>query len=198
MNDPYETLDVPREATKDAIKRAYRRKAQKAHPDKGGNPDDIVKLNQAYALLSDDSRRERYDKTGADGNAPDDNLLQELAGLMSQVIASVTAVENVDIPSKMRLVIKGSIADLENQKHSLAKEIAKRNKVRERLSVKEGVHNALADVLAGEIASANELINKAQERIARCWKLIERLDDYSYRADAAPAAYSSPFHTSFL
>lgn len=62
--NPYEILDVAKAATKDAIKRAYRRKSQKVHPDRGGSAEEMTKVNQAYKLLTDDSRRERYDRTG--------------------------------------------------------------------------------------------------------------------------------------
>jgi len=63
--DYYETLGVDRGADEEAIKKAYRVKAQKFHPDK--NPGDksseekFKEVGEAYAVLSDPQKRRRYD-----------------------------------------------------------------------------------------------------------------------------------------
>ncbi|MEK7559770.1 MAG: DnaJ domain-containing protein, partial [Patescibacteria group bacterium] len=73
--DYYEILGVAKNASKEDIKRAYRKLAHKYHPDKGGGDEKKFKeINEAYQILGDDSRRTRYDQFGsADfeaGNAP--------------------------------------------------------------------------------------------------------------------------------
>ncbi|MDH7499901.1 MAG: DnaJ domain-containing protein, partial [candidate division NC10 bacterium] len=66
--DYYEVLGIGREATQDQIKRAYRRLAQKYHPDK--NPGDaesgerFKEINEAYSVLSDPEKRSTYDRYG--------------------------------------------------------------------------------------------------------------------------------------
>lgn len=63
--DFYETLGVGKNASKDEIKRAYRRLAHEHHPDKGGGEAAKFKeINQAYEVLSDDVRRAQYDRYG--------------------------------------------------------------------------------------------------------------------------------------
>mmetsp|Transcript_25655 Transcript_25655/g.59304 ORF Transcript_25655/g.59304 Transcript_25655/m.59304 type:complete len:254 (-) Transcript_25655:27-788(-) len=71
MEDPkglYASLGVSRTADQVEIKKAYRRQALQTHPDK--NPDDpdakakFQKICQAYEVLSEESRREMYDRTG--------------------------------------------------------------------------------------------------------------------------------------
>lgn len=57
----YETLGVSEDASKDEIKKAYRRLAMKLHPDKGGDPEQFKKVSEAYEVLSDDDRRAEYD-----------------------------------------------------------------------------------------------------------------------------------------
>lgn len=69
--DYYEVLGVGKGASADEIKRAYRRMAMKYHPDK--NPDDkeaeakFKECAEAYEVLSDPSKRQRYDQFGHEG-----------------------------------------------------------------------------------------------------------------------------------
>jgi DnaJ family protein A protein 2 len=44
----YEALGVPQNATGDEIKKAFRKKAMKDHPDKGGDPEKVVYQNISY------------------------------------------------------------------------------------------------------------------------------------------------------
>ena len=69
--DYYEILGVPRNASKDEIKKAYRKMALKYHPDKNpGDKDAEEKFKEAaeaYEVLSDDNKRARYDQFGHAG-----------------------------------------------------------------------------------------------------------------------------------
>ena len=79
--DHYHTLGAAKDATEDEIKKCYRRLALKYHPDKHAHSEAGEKLaaeqkfkeiNQAYSVLSDPMRRERYDVSGVDNS--DDEL----------------------------------------------------------------------------------------------------------------------------
>lgn len=68
--DPYETLGLDHEASLGAVKSAYRKAALKYHPDKASAADkdtahhEFQEIAFAYAILSDERRRKRYDTTG--------------------------------------------------------------------------------------------------------------------------------------
>mgnify|MGYP002766210499 FL=1 len=70
MTDYYEILEVSREATKEEIKSAFRKKARTLHPDVNKAPDAEEKfkeLGKAYETLMDDNKRATYDRYGEDG-----------------------------------------------------------------------------------------------------------------------------------
>ncbi|MEK7510810.1 MAG: molecular chaperone DnaJ [Patescibacteria group bacterium] len=60
----YDILGVDKKATKDDIKKAFRKLAQKHHPDKGGDEAKFKEITEAYATLADEKRRREYDSYG--------------------------------------------------------------------------------------------------------------------------------------
>lgn len=63
--DYYELLGVPRTASEDEIKKAFRKLAHQHHPDKGGGDEAKFKeVNEAYQVLSNKERRAKYDQFG--------------------------------------------------------------------------------------------------------------------------------------
>jgi molecular chaperone DnaJ len=79
QRDYYEILGVPRNASKDELKSAFRRLARQYHPDvnKSADAEERFKeINEAYAVLSDEEKRAAYDRFGhagvrGAGGAPD-------------------------------------------------------------------------------------------------------------------------------
>src|SRR5579875_247146 len=70
--DYYETLGVPRDASAEDIRRAYRTLARQYHPDINKEPgaeDRFKEISEAYEVLRDPEKRTRYDRQSARGGA---------------------------------------------------------------------------------------------------------------------------------
>src|SRR5437867_9836870 len=71
ISDYYVTLGVERTASDAEIKKAYRRLAQQWHPDVSPDPEAALRfkeISEAYQVLSDPERRQRYDLFGTAGS----------------------------------------------------------------------------------------------------------------------------------
>lgn len=66
--DYYKILEVEKGASKEELKKAFRKKAHEYHPDKQtGNEAKFKEVNEAYQVLSDDQKRAQYDRFGSNG-----------------------------------------------------------------------------------------------------------------------------------
>ncbi|MEP6685744.1 MAG: J domain-containing protein [Verrucomicrobiota bacterium] len=76
FRDYYETLGVSKTASDDEIKSAFRKLARKFHPDmakardKATAEEKFKQINEAYEVLSDPEKRQKYDQLGANWNQP--------------------------------------------------------------------------------------------------------------------------------
>lgn len=88
--DYYEVLGVSKDASADEIKKAFRKLAVKYHPDKeGGDEAKFKEINEAYEVLKDSSKRQRYDQfghagVGGNGGASGGNPFEGFQGFGGQ------------------------------------------------------------------------------------------------------------------
>jgi len=62
--DPYKILGVDRNTDEKELKKAYKAKAMKYHPDRGGDENKFKELNEAYDILKDPQKKAAYDRYG--------------------------------------------------------------------------------------------------------------------------------------
>jgi curved DNA-binding protein CbpA len=91
--DPYKLLGVPKTASQEEIKRAYRRVARQTHPDVNpadpGAADQFIEVQKAYEILSDPDCRRAFDQGGYEVGL-------DLADLMRSPVVRVTVEWNID------------------------------------------------------------------------------------------------------
>ena len=89
--DPYVELGVSRDADKAQVRRAYRSKAKRTHPDtKGGDADAFQRARRAMVVLTDPAKRAKFDTTGsADDDKPDNTrsaAIQIIEKFMGEIV----------------------------------------------------------------------------------------------------------------
>src|SRR5258705_3273377 len=84
FRDYYETLGVPKTATEDEIRTAFRKLARKHHPDvakdKKTAEEKFKAINEAYEVLGDPEKRAKYDHLGANGSEPEEGFATPSGG----------------------------------------------------------------------------------------------------------------------
>lgn len=185
----YEDLGVPPDATDAEIKRAYRKRAQRVHPDKpGGSNEEFQGLKHAYETLSDRSRRDRYDQTGS-SDSIDINLAAQNR-VISLLFSAIDAIE-LDELERVNLIDvlrKRIINDRETDQKAIAtihSRIAKRERILKRIrrKMKDGKTNILVRALQKDIDERRRRIEIGKEALAGHEAALKFLDEYCYDAD---------------
>jgi curved DNA-binding protein CbpA len=114
MNNYYDTLGVNEDATNEEIKKAYRKKANEMHPDKGGSNEEFSRLSIAYKVLSDEDARKEYDSTGVTDDLPDEvkaaiNYIRNKFISLVNDICNTMDIESIET-SNLRIIVKVSKA----------------------------------------------------------------------------------------
>lgn len=113
--DYYSTLGVPKNASQDDIRKAYKKQSMQHHPDRGGNEEVFKKINEAYSTLKDPAKKQQYDNPQPNFNNRfennyDDMFSQMFGGMRRRMrnkdILCTAQVDLVDI-------IKGKRLDIE-------------------------------------------------------------------------------------
>jgi organic radical activating enzyme len=90
----YKTLGIKDTASPEQIKKAYRKKVKKHHPDVGGDPELFNKIQEAYDILSDPEKRKAYDTTGTITNEPNYDLQEAVSLVVDKIKMKIDSLEN--------------------------------------------------------------------------------------------------------
>ena len=180
----YDKLEVPKNADASTIKKAYRKKAQKAHPDKsGGSEKEFQEVKKAYEVLIDPARRERYDQNGDERAQPplENQAVTNFATLMINIISRANKYTKV-IEEARREISKER-----NSKKSVIQQVQRaidqRMEVAARFKAKKGKENLIADFLKANVEGFKGQIAELEKEI-EMFDLVEKmLNDYEYESE---------------
>ena len=194
MADLYDTLGISRGATKAEIRKGYRRSAKRAHPDAGGSVEHFREIQTALAVLSDDSRRAKYDATGKfEEVGPDIEMAQTLEVVSMTIdLALGNLLRRGQEPQFADLIaeMKRATADGKRKKReeidAYKGASASWDKIVGRFSTKGDVPNYLDQVVRGKITQLASMISTAEQEVERFVNVDKMIDQYVYRRDVQP------------
>jgi curved DNA-binding protein CbpA len=205
VRDLYQILGIERAAAQDEIQRAYRRKAKSSHPDAGGSVEAFSEISTAYTVLSDPSRRKRYDSTGEidlpRADTLDASAFEVIAQKLGLIIHAERDVTALDIGTLIETVIREDMAQRRGDIASHRRAIERTARLRIRIKRKAaGQDNMLAKVLDWHEASSKDQIRKSEAAVSSMERALEILKDYSFADELAPLAgddVSGALHSAF-
>lgn len=184
--NPYDELGVGRDATDADIRKAYRKKARKAHPDAGGSREKFEKLSTATAVLLDPRRREQYDKFGKfDDYSPQqdkDHAALTVIGHMLQAFIS----QQVEVPKGANLIkdiisrIKDNISQHEVERFRLQSNLKRIKKLRKRVRKKSKGKDHIQHILEFHESGLRRQIDTLNQMQNDHNRAINILNDYEF------------------
>lgn len=202
--DLYEILGVPRSATLDQIKDAYRNQAKSLHPDMpGGNREKFEALQTTYAILNDADKRAHYDRTGELPDMTPDNAHAPVYGCLSAALNAVTAgvlrkgcdIEKTDMIAALRQYLE---ADIEMRAKALAEVEEPRARwaaLRERFSAKDDGVNVMASIIGNQIMQIDRMGEHHRQDVAVVTAALEIVDRHEFRFDQEIVRQTFAFQT---
>lgn len=180
--NPYEVLGVPKDATADEIKKAYRKLAAKHHPDRGGDKEEFQRIQEAYSVLKDAELRHRYDESGVMPDAQRERYRERLQRNAVGAFMSALRGDNLDPIETAKYTIKNELKQADHDIRDIVKQIERMKKARERVVHKGDGPNLFADAITKEIEALDDGILKIKEDIAFGNDLMNLMNEYQMAA----------------
>lgn len=195
MTNLYDSLGVPKDADRETIRKAYRKRAKQAHPDAGGTPEQFALVKIAHDTLTDDDRRAHYDRTGEFSEKAPDNTQSEIMNLISRCLDMVLttadqngALETIFFKDVVNL-IKQQIDELVKKSYSAATDMQQGIELNQRLlkkfrrKHKNDSPDLLAALITGRVRTYQAGIANQQKQRKIAEKAIEFLKEYSFEIE---------------
>jgi len=195
MPELYDILGVPKDASQEEIKKAFKSKAGKCHPDR--NQDDpnatskFQNLQRAYAVLKDESRRQRYDETGSEEtNVP--SLDENANGIIAKIY--------LDLAQRNGFVARDYLADTTKALQNALRQchIDKRKAEEEYSRLEYLIDNTAAGeyliaMLQDHLSEIGRTKAHAAEGAEVMGRALELLDEYRYTGEVPQPNGSQPW-----
>ncbi|KKM99875.1 hypothetical protein LCGC14_1143530 [marine sediment metagenome] len=183
MSNPYKDLGVEEDATDKEIKTAYRQKAKKHHPDRGGDSESIKQINRAYLILSDPDLRAKYDH----GENPDTTPIevsaaQKLSEIFAQILLKYLGQWNINLIEQCKNELDTEISNVKEIKTNATAIVHKLREVIVRLSCNKG-EDKLGMLIEYEIRRIEMEIKQGGERIKVLEYAKDVADYYEFDTD---------------
>lgn len=181
----YDDLGLPKGASGDEVKKAYRKAAHKMHPDKGGDVEKFQVVQHAYDVLGDAEKKKKYDRTGVDGQeiSIKGAAMQNLCGMILQMVEQSE-------PGKMDIMKNAHNATLEAQRKMLEhiklveKKIKKYEAQLKRFRYKGKSDDFISSALSQQILNCKNNIEDTKKAKQVNDEMFRLLKEYEYAVDS--------------
>jgi curved DNA-binding protein CbpA len=195
----YEILGLNKDASSDKIRSAYRKKAQKCHPDKaGGDKEEFQRILNAYSILSDSEKRIEYDTTGSVDPKKltvRDRAISEVANLLFASLQQIDF-KHTDLIKTMKSSVQDRIRQVAQARVGISKHVERNNEIVNRIST-SSMTNILADMLNADSREQEDKEKQLALGILVFNEMLAVLADYSYMCDKQ-AEQSDPYTMRFF
>jgi curved DNA-binding protein CbpA len=192
--DHYEALGVPRGASREEVKRAYRKRAQRTHPDKtGGDAQAFGAVQRAWDVLGDDAKRSRYDRgeeTGAHEPTLEERVLREVAAIVINAVQTCPDPASYDILGDCAGGVRQKIEHFKREISDAEKRAKRLKDCQRRIKRKNGRPNVISAMLDGQLAALARAIAAKRSDIELCEHVVVALGEYTYQVDAGASRYA--------
>lgn len=185
----YNDLGLKQDATPDAIKSAYRRRAKKMHPDAGGKRADFDRLRHAYTVLGDPVRRLKYDCDGTEDTNPTNDevdalsmLHESLNGLIESLLAGGNDLTKIDLMTGLRNNYQANINRVEKEIALAEINRAALLAVAKRFKVKSGI-NRMQKFVEEKARGIAMSVVAEQRNLATLQRARDMVADYKFEFD---------------
>lgn len=180
--NPYEVLDIARNASAAEIKQQWRALTWQNHPDR--NPDGAAKMadiNQAYEILSDPEKRRNYDETGALAMPPTFDLKVRHSAMEAIQIVLNGPDQNIpDLLDAAKKLIQGRLNELSAESQNLRAKRARLHRAKEQITTSHE-QNVFHMVIDQQLETIEVLLKKNYEIddiVSGAFKLLQHYENH--------------------
>lgn len=180
----YDDLGVAKDASAENIKRAYRRAANKTHPDRaGGSVVLFQKIQKAHDILMDAEARKRYDEFGTTDKIPDlrGMAMEQLCKVFIQLVIQFgDVIEHTDLVMKAREAINTGLMEGQKQLALHPKVVRQLEAALKRLKKKKKGNDFVRNALNMTLVQTRANLANLEAQIQLGKEMLLLLEDYTY------------------
>lgn len=201
--NPYEVLQVDRDADEATIRAAFRRLSRTLHPDAGGSTSEFARLSESRDILLDAERRRHFDRSGSTEQSSVDQvsamarefIIQSIHQITNSFVDHAAAIDprTRDIVGDIKRSILKQGADIRQQLEIGRSHLSFLEDMRKRFRRKKKAtgENFVDLMLSAEIVRIKGQIEKAEDTVKACDRAIEIMADFDFEV-ASSTAQSYP------